>query len=245
MPQLAAWAFRPLKNSWKRALPLWAAFSVAAFALGPIVRPLDIPFPTGASFAIAGVLGCFFLLPLRRGTGSRAGRVKWCRIGVVLLVGYLSFAATLHRSAFQRVSEFASQAHLNVQNIAALPLPPSLARWAGLIETADGVYRIQFAQLGDEPFHIDFFPQAPANQFVTSARSLSEVQTFLWFARFPLFKFVERDGKPTVEISDLRFYGQRRPATLHGDVPPDTTFTFEVVFSPDGKLLSEGRLREE
>jgi len=156
MPQLAAWAFRPLKNSWKRALPLWAGFSAASFALGPIVRPLDIPFPTGASFAIAGALACFFLLPLRRGTGSRAGRAKWCRIGVVLLAGYLALAATLHRSAFQHVSEFAAQAHLNVQNIAALPLPPSLARWAGLIETPDGIYRIQFAQLGDEPFHIDF-----------------------------------------------------------------------------------------
>ena len=245
MPQLAAWAFRPLQNSWKRALPLWAAFSGAAFVLGPMVRPLDIPFPTGASFVIAGALGCFFLLPLRRGTGSRAGRGKWCRIGVALLVGYLSFAATLHRSAFQHVSEFAAQAHFDVQNIAALPLPPSLARWAGLIETPDGIYRIQFAQLGDEPFHIDFFPQAPPNQFVASAKALSEVQTFLWFARFPLFKFLERDGKPTVEISDLRFYGQRRPATLQGDVPPQTTFTFEVVFSPDGKILSEGRLREE
>jgi len=71
------------------------------------------------------------------------------------------------------------------------------------------------------------------------------VQKFLWFARFPLFKFVERDGKPTVEISDLRFYGQRRPAALHGDVSPQTTFTFEVVFSPDGKIVSEGRLREQ
>ena len=245
MPQLAAWAFRPLKNSWKRALPLWAGFSAASFALGPIVRPLDIPFPTGASFAIAAALACFFVLPLRRGSGSRAGRAKWCRIGVLLLVGYLAFAATMHRSAFQHVSEFAAQAHLNVQNIAALPLPPSLARWAGLIETPDGIYRIQFAQFGDEPFHIDFFPQAPANQFVASAKGLSEVQKFLWFARFPLFKFLERDGKPTVEISDLRFYGQRRPATLHGEVSPQTTFTFEVVFSPDGKIVSEGRLREE
>ncbi len=245
MPQLAAWAFRPLKNSWKRAIPLWAGLSGAAFVLGPIVRPLDIPFPTGASFVIAAALAVFFLLPLRHGSGSRAGRVKWCRIGVVLIAAYLGFAATLHRSAFQHVVEFAAQAHLEVQNIAALPLPPSLARWAGLIETPDGIYRIQFAQLGDEPFHIDFFPQAPANRFVASAKALSEVQTFLWFARFPLFTFVERDGKPIVEISDLRFYGQRRPAALHGDVPPQTTFTFEVVFSPDGRVVSEGRLREE
>jgi len=244
MPQVAAWAFRPLKNSWKRALPLWALFTAAAFALGPLVRPLDIPFPTGASFAIGGALGCFFLLPLRHGSGSRAGRAKWCRIGLALIVAYVGFAAALHRSAFQQVSEFATQAHLNVQNIAALPLPPSIARWAGLIETPDGVYRIQFAQFGDEPFHIDFFPQSPSNQYIESARGLSEVQTFLWFARFPLFRFFERDGKHVVEISDLRFYGQRGAAS-RGDVGRSTNFTFEVVFAPDGKILSKGRLREE
>ncbi len=245
MPQLAAWAFRPLKNSWKRALPLWAAFSAAGFAIGPLVRPLDIPFPTGASFVIAGALGCFFVLPLRHGSGSRAGRVKWCRIGVVLTVTYLSFAAALHHSAFQRVAEFATQGHLNVQNLAALPLPPSLARWAGLIETPDGIYRIQFTQFGDEPFHIDFFRQPPANQYIASARGLDEVQTFLRFARFPLFKFLERDGKPVVDISDVRFYGQRRPAALHGDIQQAPNFTVEVVFAPDGSILSHGRLREE
>jgi hypothetical protein len=74
---------------------------------------------------------------------------------------------------------------------------------------------------------------------------LSEVQTFLWFARFPLFRFFERDGKPVVDISDLRFYGQRRPATLHGDLEQPPNFTLEVVFAPDGRILSHGRLREE
>jgi membrane-bound metal-dependent hydrolase YbcI (DUF457 family) len=245
MPQLASWAFRPLKNGWKRAVSLWMLFTAAGFAIGPLVRPMGIPFSTGASFMAAGALACFFLLPLRRGTGSRAGRVKWCRIGVVLAAAYLSFAAAMHHSAFQQVSEFAGQARLDVQNIAAIPQPPSPARWAGLIETPDGVYRIQFAQLGDEPFHIDFFPQARPNQFVAQARGLSEVQTFLWFARFPLFRFFERDGKPVVEISDLRFYGQRRAASLQGEVDQRTTFTFEVVFAPDGKILSHGRLREE
>ncbi len=245
MPQLGAWAFRPLQDSWKRAVPLWAISSAAAFGIGPLVRPLDIPFPAGASFVSAGALGCFFLLPLRRGSGSHAGRAKWCRIGIVLTMAYLSLAAALHHTAFQQVSAFASQAHLNVQNIAALPLPPSPARWAGLIETPDGIYRIQFAQFGDEPFHIDFFRQPPSNQYLAEARGLGEVQTFLWFARFPLFTFLERDGKPVVEIRDLRFYGQRRAAPMHGDTDPQTNFTFEVVFAPDGKVLSQGRLREE
>jgi hypothetical protein len=157
----------------------------------------------------------------------------------------LSFAAAMHHSAFQHVSEFASQARLNVQNIAAIPMPPSTARWAGLIETPDGVYRIQFDQLGDEPFHLQFFPQAAPNQYIAAARGLSGVQAYLAFARFPLFKFFERDGKPVVEISDMRFYGERRPTFSPGenDLPPN--FTFEVVFAPDGKILSQGRLREE
>jgi membrane-bound metal-dependent hydrolase YbcI (DUF457 family) len=245
MPQLAAWAFRPLKDTWKRAVPLWVLFSAAAFAIGPLIRPLGIPFPTGASFVVAGALGLFFLLPLRRGSGSHSGRVKWCRIGIVLTLAYLSFAAALQHSAFQHVAEFATEAHLDVQNVAAIPLPPSPARWAGLIETPDGIYRIQFAQFGDERFRIDFFPQAPPNQYIAAARGMSEVQTFLWFARFPLFKFFERDGQHVVDISDVRFYGQRRSAPLHGDPEPPPNFTFEVVFAPDGKILSHGRLRED
>ena len=245
MPQLAAWAFRPLKDPWKRAIPLWAVFSAAAFAIGPLVRPLNIPFSTGASFFAMGGLACFFLLPLRHSSGSHAGRVKWCRIGFSLVAAYLSFAAAMHHSAFQHVSEFASQARLNVQNIAAIPMPPSTSRWAGLIETPDGVYRIQFDQLGDEPFHLQFFPQAAPNQFIAEARGLSGVQAYLAFARFPLFKFFERAGNPVVDISDLRFYGERQPSFSPGenDLPPN--FTFEVVFAPDGKILSQGRLREE
>ena len=87
-------------------------------------------------------------------------------------------------------------------------MPPSVARWAGLIETPDGIYRIQFDQLGDEPFHLQFFPQAASNQYIAEARGLSDVQTYLAFARFPLFKFSERAGNPVVDISDMRFYGE-------------------------------------
>ena len=245
MPQLAAWAFRPLKDPWKRALPLWAIFSACGFALGPLVRPLDIPFSTAASFVVAGALACFFLLPLRHNSGSRAGRVKWCRIGAALAAAYLSFAAAMHHSAFQHVSDFAAEARLNIQNIAAIPLPPSAARWAGLIETPDGIYRIQFNQLGDEPFHLQFFPQPAPNQYIEAARQLSAVQTYLWFARFPLFNFFQRDGKPVVEITDLRFYGPRRRSFQAGGNTPPTNFTFEVVFAPDGRILSQGRLREQ
>jgi len=71
------------------------------------------------------------------------------------------------------------------------------------------------------------------------------VQAYLAFARFPLFKSFERDGEHVVDISDMRFYGERRASFAPGDADRPTTFTFEVVFAPDGKILSQGRLREE
>ena len=63
MPQLAAWAFRPLKDPWKRAVPLWAIFSAAAFAIGPLVRPLNIPFSDGRVVLRHGRLGLLFSAP--------------------------------------------------------------------------------------------------------------------------------------------------------------------------------------
>ncbi len=82
VPQLAAWAFRKSDGATLRGLALWGLFSAAAFAIAALVRSINVPFPTtgaiGASLAFAG----FFVLPLRRGSGIRTGRTKWCRVGI-------------------------------------------------------------------------------------------------------------------------------------------------------------------
>jgi len=243
-PQLAAWAFRPSRGAWRRTLPLWALLSAASFAIGPLVRPLGVPFSTGASFVATGVFAIFFVLPLRRSTGSHFDRPKWCRAGIALVATYLFFAAAMHRSALQRLAEFSNDARFGALDVAAMPLPPFPTRWAGLITTVNGVYRVQFDELGEEPFKLQFFAQAAPNRYIQAARELSEVETFLWFARFPLFEYSERDGREVVDITDLRFYGPgpRAPATNpSGSLPAN--FTFEIVFAPDGRLLSHGRLR--
>ena len=106
----------------------------------------------------------FFLLPLRRGSGIRTGRAKWCRIGVALVTSYLIFAAGMHHTALERVTEFANEQGLPYQSIAALPLPPSAADWAGLITTSEGVYRVEFSQFGGDPVKIQYFSQPPASR---------------------------------------------------------------------------------
>jgi membrane-bound metal-dependent hydrolase YbcI (DUF457 family) len=240
VPQLAAWAFRQSDGAERRAATLWLLFSAAAFAIAPLVRLLNVPFSTTASAAASLAFAAFFLLPLRRGSGIRTGRAKWCRIGVVLVTSYLVFAAGMHHTALDRVTEFATEQGLSYRSIAALPLPPSATNWAGLITTSDGVFRVEFSQFGNDPVHIQYFNQPQPSRYLAAARELPDVQKFLWFARFPVARVFERDGQSVVQITDLRFYGNRPQAIRPGgDAAFDGGFTFEVVFGQNGQALSD------
>lgn len=249
LPQLAAWAFQRPEKAMRRAFVLWAVCSGAAFAVSVMVQRMEVPFSGTAAAGVAGVFAIFLILPLRRGMGTRVGRRKWCRVGLVLCSTYLAFAATMHYSALQQVTQFAADGNMQVESIAALPLPPSPTRWVGLIATREGVYRLQFDELGTEPLQIRYFAQPAPNHFIDAARDLRDVGTFLWFARFPWYEYSEHDGDPTVRITDLRFYGMRGP--VRNNAPPNMgsgpapNFAFQVVFAPDGRVLSHGFLRPE
>jgi hypothetical protein len=150
----------------------------------------------------------------------------------------------MHHSAMQQVNQFAEEARVNVLDIAALPLPPSASRWSGLISSPEGVYRLQFNEFGTEALKIQFFPNAAGNRYIDAARGLRNVQTFLWFARFPVWHFLERNGQEVVQISDLRFYGTVAQSETQSMAIPPANFTYEVVFTPDGRVVSQG-LRPE
>ena len=77
-----------------------------------------------------------------------------------------------------------------------------------------------------------FYPDAAPNPYIEAAKRLPEVQTVLWFARFPVTRFHKEGDFAVVEISDLRF-PQMRP-----DRP--SSFTYRVRFAPDGTVLSQG-----
>ena len=80
------------------------------------------------------------------------------------------------------------------------------------------------------------------NPYVQSALALPGVQEFLWFARFPVFTYLERDGRSVVQISDARFIGPRRPGLVASTSTPLSNFTYEVVFAADGNVVSAGPL---
>lgn len=244
VPQLGAWAFRKPGGVYTRAFALWAIFSGLAFLIGPLVRAIGVPFTTAASLIATAAFAAFFVLPLRRGTGLRTGRVKWCRIGFALVTGYILFAAGMHHTAIQRVTEFADEQGLEHVSVAAVPLPPSVARWAGLIATPDGVFRVEFSQFGNEPVKLAYFNQPQPNRYLAAAEQLPHMQKFLWFARFPVARYFERDGQTIVQITDLRFYGNRpRPVEQGADAAFDSGFTYEVVFDQNGRVISDHILR--
>ncbi len=84
VPQLAAWAFRQPDGAAAAPYHFGHCSRLRLSPLQPLVRSLDVPFPTvgafGASLAFAG----FLILPLRRGSGpgpaarsGAASELRW------------------------------------------------------------------------------------------------------------------------------------------------------------------------
>jgi hypothetical protein len=174
---------------------------------------------------------------------------SWNLAGFVGAIVYFAVAIFAHRAAFARVEKFASWNHLEVEAIGALPYPPSLWQWDGLVRTPHGVYelrmdltdkatRLGFASTDPGPASLleyRFYPEAHPNSYIEAAKRLPEVQQVLWFSRFPVTRFRKEGSGAVVEISDMRF-ASRRPGRVPG-------FTYRVRFRDDGNVLSQGWAR--
>src|SRR5713226_9794098 len=206
VPQIVAWVYARGEGLRRRALGSWLVFG-------------------SATLAVAG-LGTF--------------------AGLLLAFGYIGAALYAHHAALARVDHFASALRLDAQSRGALPFPPSLWNWDGLIRTPRGVYELRMdlggymtnveaASTADEDaatLNYRYYPDSPENSYIDAAKRLPEVQTVLWFARFPVTRFHTEGDAAVVEISDLRF-PQTRP-----DRP--ASFTYLVRFARDGSVLSQG-----
>lgn len=246
IPQLLAWIYEDPERTPKRAIILWAVFTPLPVIIARIGIAVGAPISTPTVLVIMVLFVVIFVLPAARGWGKRVSYVSWNRAGLGLATAYVLLAALAHHSAFARVKQFADQEKLEVQAIGALPLPPSFWNWDGLVRTPRGVYEIRL-DLTDYLFHSSdapageaitrtYYPDAPPNNYIDLARQLPEVQTVLWFARFPVTQFHKEGPDAVVEISDKRF------AQLRRDRP--SSFTYRVRFSPDGKVLSQGWERQ-
>ena len=150
------------------------------------------------------------------------------------MVLYLGLCGLAHREALAQVKGYAQRSGIAVERIAAMPYPPSVFGWVGLIKSPTGVYRGMIDLAAPASPSYAFFPDSVSDNYVQQAEAIPDVQTFLWFARFPWVSYRREDNRSIVEFQDIQFYAPRRSGRL--------PFTFRVSFDGQGRVASYGLL---
>ena len=250
-PQILSWVYRKPEGLQRRALASWMVFAAASLAIARIGSVVGAPLSLRGILLANLVLAAAFLLPAIRNWGLRIQLSSWNLAGLLLTLCYIGAATYAHHLALARVDSFSSSLHLDAQSRGALPFPPSLWHWDGLVLTPRGVYELRMNLSGDaaevqaagtnpddaSSLTYRFYPDAPPNPYIEAARHLPQVQTVLWFARFPVTRFHKEGSEAIVEILDLRF-PQIRP-----DRP--ASFTYRVRFAADGSVISQGWVKPD
>jgi membrane-bound metal-dependent hydrolase YbcI (DUF457 family) len=239
VPQLLAWAFANPEKVKSRAVGMWLVFLPAPFLIARIGQIVGAPISDRVVLSAMIIFGALFLLPALLGWGVKIQHDTWNRAGLAVAVIYVACTIYAHHIALSRIQKFAELDRLRVESIGALPLPPSLWHWDGLVRTERGVYELRM-DLADKPLRDGellalehrYYPDAPPNSYIEVAKRLPEVQKVLWFSRFPVTRFHKEGDVAVVEISDIRFVQTRR------DRP--ASFTYRVRLSTDGNVLSQG-----
>jgi inner membrane protein len=208
-------------------------------------------------FIVDPYLFSIFLFPVLAILIWRRKSRAIARTSVMIGSLYIALCGFNHGRALKLVSAYAQETELPAKSTAALPQPLSPFFWANYILTEENVYESRVNLMrshGEDPpstgegFLNDFLsqyrpvsavryhvhPRYDDSPWVAQALQREGVQTFLWFARFPVARYQGRiDGRHFVRLYDLRFgaIGGRRP------------FVYTVIFDVDGSVLQEGYQR--
>src|SRR5690348_4294841 len=236
-PQFLAWVYSQPEKMRTRALRTWLVFLLMPLIILRIAEGAGAPISGRTVLLAMTVITAIFLFPAFSGWGLKMKYSAWNQAGFAATLVYVALTFFAHRAALGRVEKFAALDHLQVESIGALPLPPSLWHWDGLVRTQRGVYELRL-DLSDKDdgdvlaLEHRYFPDAPPNSYIEAARRLPEVQKVLWFSRFPVTRFHKEGDEAVVEVSDLRF------ARMMSSRP--AAFTYRVRFGADGNVVSQG-----
>ena len=241
LPQFAAALYRAREGFPRRTLQMWLGFSTCAGLTFWFLTTAEFPPSLAAMLVVICIFAVLFFAPAAGGWGYRVSFKSWNRAGFAVFASYICLAAVAHHAAMTRTQKFAEEKGLSVETLGALPLPPSLLHWDALMRTQRGVYEIRMNLLDrvpavpDDPIEYRYYPDAPPNEFLAAARQLPDVQTYLWFARFPVYRSRRQGENTVVEFTDLRFFRSRkRPSP----------FTYHVLFDARGNVLEQGWAKE-
>jgi membrane-bound metal-dependent hydrolase YbcI (DUF457 family) len=232
LPQIVAWIYSDRTKTSSRAISMWVLFTICAFGTWRIATAVGFPFHLWIVFLASAIIGALFFLPAFRNVGFRVGTTHWCQAGFVVMLAYLFACSVAHHAALTRTRNFAAANHIPIDRIAALPLPPSLLDWGGVIRTTDGVYQSRFDLRDPAEPVFAFSADSPPNEYVARALLLPEVQLYWSFARFPVIRSSSERGRHYVDFNEHRFITRNR----QGPAP----FSYRVVFNDAGEPIEEG-----
>ena len=193
VPQLLAWVYARPQKVQRRAVGMWLVFLPGPFLIAKIGERAGAPISGQVVLSAMLIFAALFLLPAVAGWGVKIRHDTWNRAGFAAALIYISCTIYAHHVALLRIQKFAELYPLQAESIGALPLPPSLWRWDGLVRTDRGVYELRM-DLADKPAsatelitrELHYYPDALPNTFIEAAKRLPEVQKVLWFSRFPV-----------------------------------------------------------
>lgn len=232
LPQVSAWIYGNREKSRARALKMWPLFTLGALAAWALAGAVGFPFHLWVVAVASAVIAALFFLPARGDWGFRVKRAAWCQAGTYTMIVYLFACSMAHHVALRRVKDFATANNISIDRIGALPLPPSLLDWGGVIRSADGVFQARYDLRNSDPPVFHFIADSPPDRFVARAMQLPEVQLFWQFARFPVIRTSVDAGDHIVDFGENRFVNTRRKSPQ--------PFTYRVVFDSAGNVAEEG-----
>jgi membrane-bound metal-dependent hydrolase YbcI (DUF457 family) len=232
LPQVIAWIYSDRAKARPRAITLWTLFTIAALVVWKIAAGVGFPFHLWIALFCSVIIAALFFLPAIRGAGFRVTAAQWCQAGALVMLAYLFACSAAHHQALVRVKNFAAANNVPIDRIAALPLPPSLLDWGGVIRSIDGVYQARFDLRDSSPPFFSFIADSPPNMYVARALQRPEVQLYWNFARFPVIRTYSQNGLHYVDFNENRFITRKR----QGPGP----FSYRIVFDDAGDPIEEG-----
>lgn len=148
------------------------------------------------------------------------------RLALGVMIFYLASMGVSQFAAVTGMRQLLQSQGVTPRRVEALPWPYNPLRWQGFAEDGDKYWKGDI-QLWRGRIALTPVAKGPENGMVARARGQKDVQTFLWFARFPVVAFWQDGGRSVVEYRDLRFSQSIRSRD---------PFVLRVVFSPSGEV---------
>jgi hypothetical protein len=193
-------------------------------------------------------------------------KAQWvCRGSLIGLTLYILFCWVQHHQAIELTKAFAKNLNEEVLQVASLPQPVSLYRWANYVETKDRVYQgfvdltlkelsllikrrtesiSNFSNLLEKlrslyqlpgKVHYQSYQKLQDSPWVEKALTTEGVKFYYWFAQFPAVKSV--NSKEGRHRVEFMDVRFLIPGIR-------TPFLYYVEFDDSGKIQSEGFLED-